>query len=218
MSVQMARRAMLFILVSFVGAGCSKVFDALFIASKEVNRGALNGLTVEMNRKEAAMVARRLGSHFITPVPCSSQTISKSNLSELPLLLSSAEGISINSSKSFLVVYLSAGRVVKKFISPAGDVLPSVVVGDELGVVWEKIDQLMKLRNDVSVYAIVNTEFVDTMSLDQSEGLEDVRLNAHACWRFELTSAKPAGATYDLIFKNGALTKIDYRRGRIRME
>lgn len=218
MSVHTARIATLFLLTFFAGSGCSKIFSAVFVESQEVTRGSLHGLTVGMSRKDTAVAARRLGSHFITPVPCSSQTISRDNKAELPELLSNAEGISVGDSRSFLNLYFNDGRVLKKFASPAGDVLPTVGVGEELGSVREKIEQLMRFRNDVTINAIVNRDLVDTVSLDENEGLEDVRLSAHACWRLELTSAKPAGATYDLTFKKGALTKIAYRRGRIRME
>ena len=218
MSVHMARYALLSILVSLNGAGCSKVLNMLFVEIHEVTRGTLDGLAIGMSPKAAAMAARRLGSHVIAPIPCSPQTIYGDNLGELSLLLSNAEGISINDSKGYVGLYLDSGRVTKKFGTPAGNMLPVVEVGDEMAVVREKIESLMKSRNDVYLYTIVNRDLVDTVSLDQSERSEDLRLSAHACWQFELPSTKPAGATYDLTFEKGVLTKISYRRARIRTE
>ena len=218
MSAKSAPNILILISMSFVGAGCSKVLDRVFVERHEVMRGTLHGLKIGMTRKAAAMAARRLGSQYITPVPCSSQTISSDNFGELSLLLSNSEGVSISNSKSFVDLYLDGGRVTKKFASPAGDVLPAAKVGDEMAVLREEIEALMKSRNDVSLHSIVSRDLVDTVSLDQSERSEDIRLSAHACWQFELASAKPTGATYDLTFEKDVLTKISYRRARIRTE
>ena len=72
-------------------------------------------------------------------------------------------------------------------------------------------------RGSLSATPIVG-ENNNALPLNSDGTVDQQAIAEHNCWVFELTAVKPAGATYDLTFAAERLSKIIYRRARVRVD
>jgi hypothetical protein len=206
--------AMLAILVISSGCGDGSTF---LVERHQITKGSYDGLTIGMDKAAALAVAKALGADVASPFPCMWFSVSQKNLRELPKL-TDVEGLRLFGGQLILVdIFLSDGRVSKIYEFPAAHIASPVNIGDDAADVRAKIVALVNLRSDAHVQPIV-PRFDDTLHLDSSSQMDEKTLKAHQCWDFELPTVKPAGAFYELTFNDQKLTKISYRRPRIRLD
>lgn len=211
--------------VTFASAACVSVVMLVtacgsntspFVEQREVTAGNLGALSIGMTSDVALSAARSMGASLVAPIPCVDFKVSQSNLAELPTL-SSLEGLRVTDYQHFFVDVYFADDKVSRLVGSPGATTMGLNEGDDLQTVKAKIASAMQSRSDLVAHAIVDHSRQDVVSLAPNPDNGSKAL-LHNCWRFEVSSIKPAGATYDLRFDEGRLTKIVYRRSRLRVE
>ena len=187
-----------------------------FVEQREVTAGSLGALSIGMTSDIALSAARSMGASLVAPIPCGDFRVSQSNLAELPPL-SSLEGLRVTDYQNFFVDVYFADDKVSRLVGAPGATTIGLNEGDDLQTARAKITSAMQSRNGLVAHAIVDHNRQDVVSLASNPDSGPKAL-LHNCWRFEVSSIKPAGATYDIWFDEGRLTKIVYRRSRLRVE
>lgn len=188
-----------------------------FVEQRQITAGSLNGFSIGMSPSQALPAAKRLGAKFITPTPCAPFIVTGASLSQIPSF-HGLEGVRVTDARpGFVDAYFSGGKVSAVVRSPIGQSLPTIPVGDTVEDLREALASNMSADSSLSVAPIVNISEVGALSLEDMSSTAE-KMKSHRCWLFELTSVKPAGATYELAFGTAGLETILYRRARIRAD
>jgi hypothetical protein len=185
--------------------------------NREISTGSFNGLAIGMNKADAFLAARNLGGHLATAIPCG-DVVRKDNLNGMPWL-DRAEGIRVAEfSGRYTQAYFSVGRVASVESSPNLDsALASLfIIGDDLNTVRQKVTSTLGSRSNMYAHPIIHHDVLGSIDLDAALPNAEGTTGLRDCWKFEVTSVKPAGAYYELTFGQNRLTKISYRRPWIR--
>jgi len=81
---------------------------------------------------------------------------------------------------------------------------------------------VLKIRNVISTHAdtyahpIIQYDALDSIHLDAALPDSTRAADLRDCWDVEVNSVKPAGALYELTFRQNTLVKISYTRSWIR--
>jgi hypothetical protein len=201
-------------LIAFVALTACGSNGPPLVEEHETTSGQFQGFEIGMNMGQAFSNARNLGATLIAPIPCQHFRVSSENIDELPPL-GDSEGVRITDFKgAYVDLYFADQHVLRVASSPSVPFVVPISVGDDVTDAQDKLRGLLRSARDLVVHPIVNHEKQDTLALNESMPTSYM----HKCWRFELTGVKPAGATFDLTFDQHGLTRILYRRSRIRAE
>jgi hypothetical protein len=192
--------------------------NPLLVEQREIRTGNFNGLAIGMNREQALAVAKKLGAYMVSAIPCQRFRISKDNATELPSL-SGLDGIRVTNRRDlFADIYFGDGQVSKITRSPTTDLMATTGIGDRVDAVRARLLLDLNSQDGLSVTPIIADENSSTLKLGDLASDQALRFQSHNCWRFEVNSVAPAGATYEIYFGDGGLERISYRRPRIKSE
>jgi len=198
-------------------AACGTGNSSSLVEQREVTAGEYNGLVIGMDRGRTLEAAKALGAQVISVTPCNTFRVSAGSSSSLPSL-TGLEGIRLTDSEShFEDIYFADGKVSRIAHTPGTDLLAGVGVGDDIDVVGKR------LITGVSTGGLAVTPIVDmgnggVVTLSGTGPLPANPLGSHNCWRFEINSVAPAGATYEIEFHRDSLKRVLYRRPRVRVD
>jgi hypothetical protein len=184
---------------------------------RDISAGTFHGLTIGMDKADTFLAARNLGATLATAIPCG-YVVRRDNLDQLPWL-DHAEGVRVSESgRQFIVGYFSGDRIVKIY-APQNvdqDFAQLFSIGDDRSTVRVAVRNAISTRANTYAHPIIQHDALDSVHLDailpdatRASALRD-------CWNFQVTTVKPAGAYYELTFKQNGLVKVSYTRPWIR--
>ena len=196
-------------------AGCS---ESALVERQEITSGGFNGLLIGMDKPAVLQSAGRLKATHMKPIACVPFRITQSNASSLPAL-EAIDGVRVvTDAGRFVDVYFSNRRVSKVLSSAESLAEVGIHVGDNLQSARRQLLKALREGNKVVVTPIISFAAGEYVSLATITGEETKSLYSYDCWKFEVQSVSPAGATYDVTFQQGLLRHISYHRPRVQVE
>jgi hypothetical protein len=210
MSASTAQRVM-FLASTFLLCGLTGCYH------REVTSGSFHGLTIGMNKADAFVAARNLGATLASAIPCGN-VVRRDSVDEIQWL-DDAEGVRVTESGGqFIDAYFSGDRVVRIYFSPNADedFARLFARGDDRSTVRLKVSNVVSTRANTYAHPIIQHDALDSIHLDAALPDSTRAAELRDCWNVEVNSVKPAGALYELTFKQNTLVKISYTRPWIR--
>ena len=185
------------------------------VEERTITSGQFQGLEIGMNGAQVAVAAQRLGGTVISAIACRPFRISTGSTEPLPSF-ELLEGIRLTDAENhYEDIYFFAGKVIRVDHSPYVELVDDVSTGEPASQVRERLSS-SKVKPGIAVAPVADTQRDGVVSLHDSAVAD--KLKGHACWRFEVATERPAGATYDIDLEGNHLQRVLYRRPRIRTE
>jgi len=197
--------------------GCRDAFNFLLFETHTITAGTFRGLEIGSTKETAIDTIAKLGAFAVKPRPSVDFQISSSNIGNLGRV-ASAEGIRIMDYRGLAIdIYFQRGVVslIRKSVPAKENTWFGE--GDKVSDVQKKLAALLATQN-LSVFPIVYFEGNGWIELaKRGEKIPD-SLKGHEAWMFEVSTEKPEGAFFDVYFEDNRLSRIEYRRARIRLK
>ncbi len=211
-------KIILFIATALSFTGCDAVVDPLLVERQTIETGGFRGFQIGSSKIDALRQAKILGAYAVSPIPKFDLTITRNNINELDKLRQ-AEGIRITDHRG-LAIDLKFGSSSIKLIRR------SVPAKDnswfhENQKIDDVITEIRKRFNEhpsLVVFPIVFYEGDGWVNVTGSLDEPIKTLRPYDAWTFGIASDKPGGSHFDLYYDGDRLTKINYRRERIRLD
>lgn len=192
--------------------------DPLLFEKQTIETGSFRGIQIGSSKVAALQQAKALGAHAVSPIPKIDFKITAKNIKEIDKIRQ-AEGIRVTDHHGLAIdLKFESGSVIL--------IRRSVPAKDNS---WfhenQKIDDVItEIRKQLNehphlvAFPIVFYEGDGWVNVTGSLDEPIKTLHPYDAWTFEIASDKPGGSHFDLYFDGDRLTKIKYRRERIRLD
>ena len=190
-----------------------------FTETHDITSGEFRGLTIGSNQDEALDKILSLNnSALITAIPTDNYQISGSNLGGLKRVTSSPgfrlmnyQGVAIN-------VLFSDDRVSNLYYSVPAQTTKYFELNEPEDQVIKELGEILTKHGDYFVIPMMDSQGKAGFSLAQLNSDMKKALFSYQAWQFNIKADEPLGATVDLYFSGGRLTRIHYQRLRTQVE
>lgn len=197
------------------GVSCT---NSIFVESKDITEGGVGGFAIGMSKQRAMDVALHEYVHSIRPILNVDTTYNYSN-SETLSYLGENRSIELTNGRDLKAIYTVARCKVTNVRAFSGASAPfDVPVGASSDDLVEELRKALNKDHSLSAYEVVSSNNGAWFVLDQSSKKEMASVFAYDIWSFEVTATKPAGADFVVYFSEGLISRITYKRPRIRVE
>jgi len=197
-------------------AGCQDAANLFLYETHTITAGSFRGLEIGSAKETTLDAIARLGAFAVKPRPSADFSVSRDNIGDLGRV-ASAEGIRVTDYRGLAIdVFFQHGAVllIRKSVPAKENTWFSQ--GDAVAEVQKKLASLLVTEN-LSVFPIVYFEGNGWVELAKRGENIPASLGSHAAWTFEISTEKPGGAFVDVYFDGNRLSRIEYRRPRIRL-
>jgi hypothetical protein len=204
------------ILVTILG-GNDGIASGIFVEHRSVTSGTFRTIEIGATKEATLGQIYGLGVFAVTPIPPVNFNITRANRAELGHIRD-VEGIRLTNHGGIAIdLFFKNGAVDAISRSVPAAELTWFHEGEPIGDVIEELSMLLDSDNNLVVFAIARHEGDQWVELSKGPAASLDLLRRHDAWSFEVQD-KPGGAIFDLYFQNDRLTRIDYRRPRIRLD
>lgn len=203
-----------FLLAVALLAGCSSVL----FETESVFKGSYRGLDIGATKEATLESIRKLEAYAVMPIPAEDFSVTKSNIEEL-VRIENTEGIRLTNYRGLAIDLFFRKRKVARIRRsvPAKD-NAWFHEGEPQADVRKKLEEILMSDEPMGVFPIVYYEGNGWVELNMPTPEILGMLSNYQAWKFEVSQDKPAGAFFEVFFKNDRLVRVDYRRARIRLE
>jgi hypothetical protein len=206
---------MLVISLMAVSAGCT---NSLFVDERELTQGGVDGFQIGMTKRQVLDVAREEGVAAIRPVVPWTTSASASDASSLRIP-GRGRALELAGSQGRRVVFLFGDCDVVN-VRSAGDWAEAwtTFIGRPSGELLSSLKAALLRDHSLSVREVVSSENQASFALDSSPGGNSGSVEAYDVWDFEIGTTKPSGSHFVIYFSEGQVSRITYKRARIRLD
>jgi hypothetical protein len=211
-------KIILFIATALSFTGCDAVVDPLLFERQTIETGSFRGIQIGSSKMDVLRQVKTLGAYAVKPIPRTYFEITAGNIKEIDKLRQ-AEGIRITDHRGLAIdLKFDSGSVklVRRSV-PAKDnswFFENQKIDDVITEIRKRFNE----HPSLVVFPIVFYEGDGWVNVTGSLDEPIKTLRPYDAWTFGIASDKPGGSHFDLYFDGDRLTKINYRRERIRLD
>lgn len=206
------------IVATILLAGAVSCTNSAFVESKDITEGEIGGFAIGMSKQHTMDVALREHVHSIRPILNVGVTYNYSN-SEALQYLGENRSIEITNGHDLKAIYTVAQCKIANIRARVGAVAPfDISVGASSNDLIVKLRDALRGNHSLSAREVISSDNGAWFELDQANSREIGSIFAYDVWSFEVTATKSAGAGFVVYFSEGSISRITYKRPRIRIE
>ncbi|MHB1140646.1 MAG: hypothetical protein ACYC1T_02650 [Sulfuricaulis sp.] len=211
-------KIILFIATALSFTGCDAVVDPLLFERQTIETGSFRGIQIGSSKMDVLRQVKTLGAYAVKPIPRTYFEITAGSIKEIDKLRQ-AEGIRITDHRGLAIdLKFDSGSVklIRRSV-PAKDnswFFENQIIDDVITEIRKRFNE----HPSLVVFPIVFYEGDGWVNVTGSLDEPIKTLRPYDAWTFGIASDKPGGSHFDLYFDGDRLTKINYRRERIRLD
>jgi hypothetical protein len=198
--------------------GCDAAMDPLLFEKQTIETGSFRGIQIGSSKMDTLKQVKTLGAYAVKPISPTDFEITARNIQEIDKLRQ-VEGVRVTDHRGLAIdLKFESGSVklIRRSV-PAKD-NSWFHENQKIDDVTAEIRKRLNENPQLVVFPIVFYEGDGWVNVTGSLDEPIKTLRPYDAWTFGLASDKPGGSHFDLYFDGDRLTKIKYRRERIRLD
>lgn len=208
------------VILALISGYCVTALAGGMVERQTVTVGSFKTLHIGMSKEDALTKLKEMRVDAVKPIPALQFSLTHSQTKDLAKL-NDVEGFRVSNGKGFAIdVFLDRDVVQLVRKSFPAEQTDWFHVGQSRRDAIDAVRRVLEVRRDLVVVPTVLHKGDGWVNLNDATRKQMDSLHSHDAWLASLSSAveKPAGAELRAYFRDGRLTKVDYRRPRARLD